>query len=165
VNVDEAAERALVERANDGDAAALEALYRMHRDWVVAIAYRMIGSREDALDVLQETFLWLFQRLPLRLTSSMRSFLYPAVKHRCIDLSRRRMKVVPLHGEIDLPWDGGLEDGDFARLVAKLPPAQREVVTLRFAAGMQLEEIADALQVPLGTVKSRLHHALQTLKG
>jgi RNA polymerase sigma-70 factor (ECF subfamily) len=159
----ESSERSLIQQANAGDAAALSALYLLHRDWVVGLAFRMIGSREDALDVLQETFLWFFQRLPIEPGASLRSFLYPAVKHRCIDLARRRAKVVPLHGEIELPWDGGLDDGDFQRLVARLSVEQREVVTLRFAAGMQLDEIAAALAIPVGTVKSRLHHALEKL--
>lgn len=141
-------------------------LYRQHRDWVVALAFRMTASRDDALDVLQETFLWLFQRLPVTVDGdgSLRSFLYPAIKHRCIDLARRRVKLVPLHGDIDLPWDGGLDDGDFRRLVARLPVEQREVVSLRFAAGMQLHEIAQAVGAPVGTVKSRLHYALKALQ-
>jgi RNA polymerase sigma-70 factor (ECF subfamily) len=157
-------ERELVARAGAGEAAAFEELYRAHRDWVAALALRMTGSREDALDILQETFLGFWRSLPLTLTGTLRSYLYPAIKHRAIDLARRRKKVVALHGEHELSWDGGLDDGDFARLVATLPVEQREVVTLRFAAGFSLEEIADALAVPLGTVKSRLHNAVKGLK-
>ena len=54
----------LVERANRGDVDAFELLYRRHRDWVVALAERHTGSRDDALDVLQETFAYLFGRFP-----------------------------------------------------------------------------------------------------
>jgi len=49
-------------------------------------------------------------------------------------------------------------------VLANLPPAQREVLLLRFVDGLSLQEIADALEIPLGTVKSRLHHALETLR-
>jgi len=148
----------------DPDAAGLAAAYREHRDWVVALAYRMTGDRDDALDVLQDVFLWLFGRVPVELTGTLRSFLYPAIKHRCIDRARRRRKVVPLRGDLELAWDGGLEDGDFRRLLARLPEEQREVVTLRFALDFQLDEIAAALAIPLGTVKSRLHYALVALR-
>jgi RNA polymerase sigma-70 factor, ECF subfamily len=158
-------ERALVVRANRGDATAFDALYRAYRGWVVGVAQRLTGNPDDALDVLQETFVWFFGRFPgFRLTGSLRSFLYPVVKHQAISLLRRRRRVAdrdPDPGWI-LP---GEEDGDFARLLARLPPEQRDVVQLRFALDFQLDEIAAALAIPLGTVKSRLHHALRALRG
>jgi RNA polymerase sigma factor (sigma-70 family) len=105
-------ERELVRRANAGDGDALVALYRAERDWVVGLAQRFTGSREDALDVLQETFLYFFSRFPgFVLTSSVRGFLYPVVKHHAIDVVRRRRKVVDLdayrrdpQGEAELGW-------------------------------------------------------------
>lgn len=161
-------DRALVARANQGDADAFETLYRRHRDWVVALAWRLTGSREDALDVLQETFSRLFERFPgFTLTSSLRAYLYPAVRHGCISLARRRRKVVPIAAsgaepvaEPDPPadWTPGFE-----RLVRGLPEGQQEVLRLRFALELRLDEIAEALGLPLGTVKSRLHNALKSL--
>ena len=56
-------------------------------------------------------------------------------------------------------------DTGLGRLVEELPDAQREVVLLRFALDFQLDEIAEAQGVPLGTVKSRLHHGLKALRG
>jgi RNA polymerase sigma-70 factor, ECF subfamily len=155
-------EARLVARANRGDAEALAALYRAHRDWVAALAYRFTGSAEDARDVAQEAFLYLFGRLPLTLTVSLRGFLYPVVKHQAISTLRRRKPQAPLAE--DLEWHGAPQEGDFARLLAELPPEQREVVRLRFGLDFALEEIADALAVPLGTVKSRLHNALKLLR-
>ena len=144
---------------------ALETLYREHRDWVAALAYRMTGSRADALDVLQETFLWLFRRgAAPRPGVSARSLLYPVVKHKAIDVVRRRRKVVALDGDAALAWSGGVEDGDFARLLADLTPEQREVVSLRFGFDFALAEIAAALDIPVGTVMSRLHYALAALR-
>ena len=160
----EPGEGALVARANRGDPAALEELYRRHRDWVLGLAHRLTGNRSDALDVMQETFLWLFGKLPgLTLRASLRSLLYPAVKHLAIDLARKRRRTVGGDPELGflLPSE---EDGDFARLVARLPEGEREVVRLRFALDLKLEEIADALGIPLGTVKSRLHNALRALR-
>ncbi len=156
----------LVERANRGDAQALETLYRRHRDWVTALARRFTGSADDALDVLQETFAYFFGKFPLRLTSSVRGFLYPVVRNKSTDVLRRRRKVVALHAatEIDLAAAWRPPDTDLGRAVAALAPGHREVVLLRFAHGMSLEEIAGALGIPIGTVKSRLHNALKSLR-
>lgn len=165
-------ERDLVARANRGDGSALEALYSDHRDWVTALGYRFTGSRDDALDVLQETFLYVFSKFPgFELTSSMRSFLYPVVKHKSISVLRRRKKLVDLQAfregrpQDDLVWHPAEPGGvGLNRLVAALPDGHREVVWLRFGLDFRLEEIARALEIPLGTVKSRLHNALKLLR-
>lgn len=165
-------ERDLVARANRGDGDALEALYSEHRDWVTALAYRFTGSRDDALDVLQETFLYVFGKFPgFELTSSMRSFLYPVVKHKSISILRRRKKLVDLQAfregrsQDELSWHPSEPGGvGLNRLVAELPEGHREVVWLRFGLDFRLEEIAQALEIPLGTVKSRLHNALKLLR-
>jgi len=177
-------ERALVARANRGDLDAFAALYRAYRDWVAGVARRLTGDPDDALDVLQETFVWFFGRFPgFRLTSSLRSFLYPVVKHQAIAVLRRRRRLggpVRLRrtggrseaeppvadAEPDLGWSLPDEEaGDFHRLLQRLTPEQRDVVQLRFGLDFQLDEIAAALAIPLGTVKSRLHHALLFLRG
>ena len=171
--VDEARDdRALVERANAGEEAAFEGLYEAHRAWVLALATRFTGNREDALDVLQETFVELFSRFPgFRLTSSLRAYLFPVVKHRSISLMRKRRPVVDLdhargraaRAAPTAQWPGETA-GAHPRLIAGLPAAQREVLGLRFVLDLRLSEIADALAIPLGTVKSRLHTALAALR-
>ena len=80
-----------LQRAGAGDPDAFEALYHRYRDWVHRLAWRFTGNQQDALDVLQETFLYLLKKLPdLRLTASMTTFLYPVVKHLSLNLRRRR---------------------------------------------------------------------------
>jgi len=162
-------ERELVDRANQGDQRALERLYDDHRAWVTSLAHRFTGSADDALDVLQETYLYFFSKFPgFELRSSIRGFLYPVVKHSSITVIRRRRQLVDLDarrgGEptTETGWHGA--EGRFARLVGRLPDGQREVVHLRFALDFRLEEIAEALAIPVGTVKSRLHNALKTLR-
>ncbi len=161
-------DRQLVARANAGDERALEALYRRHRAFVLSLAWRMTGSEADAQDVLQEVFKDLFSRFPgFRLTSSMRAWLYPVVKNRCISLHRRRRPVVDLsevRGGEEPRIEARGEAGDFERMVSVLPRAQREVLVLRFGLGMKLDEIADALRISTGTVKSRLHYGLKALR-
>ncbi len=164
-------DEALVARARCGDDQALAALYRRHRDWVMRVAVRITGSHDDALDVLQETFLYLFRKLgdsTFTLSATLRGLLHPTVRHLALDRVRRRRPEI----DVDLlaevlpaplpPATGAARD--LRPALAALPPAQREVVVMRFADDLSLQQIADATGVPLGTVKSRLHHALAAIR-
>ena len=157
----------LLQRANGGDPDAFEVLYRRHRDWVHRLAWRFTGNPQDALDVLQETFLYVLKKLPgLCLTASMTTFLYPVVKHLSLNLRRRRGINVDeeiLAGVPD-PAVPPAPRAELAAALAGLPPPQREVILMRFVDDMALDEIAAALDVPPGTIKSRLHRALETLR-
>jgi len=148
----------------------MEALYFRHRDWVFGVALRHSGNEQDALDVLQQTFIYFFGKFPgFELRAQLKTFLYPVARNLALDLIRKRRPSTPIeeHAET-LPApevrDAGRERRALAEFVARLPEDQREVILLRFADGMSLEEIARALQIPLGTVKSRLHHALAALR-
>lgn len=156
----------LVQRANRGEVEAFEALYRRHRDWVMALAERITGEREDALDVLQDTFAYLFGRFPgFTLTAQLRTFLYPVVRHLALDRVRRRRPSVDVDALADtLPAPPPSASGDLGRLLADMPAPQREVLLLRFADDLSLAQIGDALAIPVGTVKSRLHAALTALR-
>lgn len=157
----------LIARANVGDAAAFELLYHRYRDWVVSVAYRYTGDRDEALDVMQDTFAYLFGKFPgFRLTARLTTFLYPVVKNRCVDHLRKRRPNVDVDELADVlpaPEQPG-STADVHRLLQHLPAQQREVVLLRFVDDLSLQQIAQALDVPLGTVKSRLHNALDALK-
>ena len=157
----------LLRRAATGDADAFETLYLRHRDWVHRLAWRFTGNTEDALDVLQETFIYVLRKLPdLRLTASMTTFLYPVVKHVSLNLRRRRRPSADeeiLPALVD-PTAPSAPRAELAAALGSLPHEQREVVLMRFVDDMTLDEIAKALAVPTGTVKSRLHRALETLR-
>jgi len=140
---------------------------------VTALAFRFTNSQDDALDVLQETFAYFYGKFPgFTLTASLRSFLFPVVKHSSIAVIRRRRGVVDLDAYREerqltpaLDWgQPAASTGDLERMIAKLPEGQREVVWLRFGLDFRLDEIAKALGIPLGTVKSRLHNALRSLR-
>jgi RNA polymerase sigma-70 factor (ECF subfamily) len=161
----------LIVAINQGDHAAFETLYLRHRDWTVNLAYRFTGDEALALDVLQETFLYLLRKFPgFELRASMRTFLYPAVRHLSLAARRKagRCQAADAEGEIlaslPAPETGVATDDDLAAVLAVLPLQQREVLMLRFMEEFSLEEIAEALAIPLGTVKSRLHHALKALR-
>ena len=159
----------LVSAANRGDLKAFEVIYFRYRDWVVSLAYRFSGNRDDALDVLQETFTYLLRKFPgFRLTASMKTFLYPAVKHYAISARRKRRQFAG--GAEDLSEvaataeSPGASREELAAVLAALDDAHREVLLMRFVDDMSLSEIAHTLGIPLGTVKSRLHNALARLR-
>ncbi len=159
----------LLAALNAGEAPAFDVLYYRYRDRVARLALRFTGNHADAMDVVQETFAYLYRKFPgFRLTSSMTTFLYPAVRNLSLELRRKRRRETssdePL---VDLPaphTNIGDERAELAAVIRSLPPAQREVVLLRFVDDLTVDEIAAALDVPAGTVKSRLHHAIRVLR-
>lgn len=157
----------LVAAVRGGDEGAFAALYHRHRDWVVRLAYRFTADHDDALDVLQETFVYLVRKAPaLHLTASMRTFLYPAVKNLSIAVRRKRRRLVLGEDELlqQQPGPQTPEQSELAAALRGLSELHREVVLMRFVDEMSLDEIATALRLPVGTVKSRLHNALRTLR-
>jgi RNA polymerase sigma-70 factor (ECF subfamily) len=150
----------------DSDSAAFEALYYRHRDWVARIAMRFTQNHDDAMDVVQETFAYLLRKFPgFQLTSSLTTFLYPAVKHLAQTSRRKRTRASGGDELLDgVPARSAPQQTDLAAALSRLSDAHREVLLMRFVDGLMLEEIAQALDLPLGTVKSRLHHALNQLR-
>ncbi len=167
----------LVARAAAGDADAFEVLYRRHRDWAAGLAFRFTGDHDAALDVMQETFLYFLRKLPtLRLEARLTTFLYPVVKHLARDAraksEREKMRTAELAertpnrpGTVTGTGTGTEASlGGLEATVARLSEEHRETLLMRFVDGMTLAEIAQVLEVPLGTVKSRLHAAVTTLR-
>lgn len=170
---DPRSDAALVAAVNDGDASAFDALYYRHRDWVVGLAFHFTRDREAALDVLQEAFLYFARKFPgAYLRGQLRSFLYPVVRNLSIDHLRKQDRFTSLeawretHPAAETPSTSPAPTAgeDLATALACLSEAHREVLHLRFVEGFDLAEMAAALEVPVGTVKSRLHHALRELR-
>ena len=158
----------LVAAVNLGDVAAFETLYHRYRDWVYRHALRACGHHDDALDVLQETFAYFSRKFPgFELRARLTTFLYPVVRNLSIDASRRRRRFAPISESAPEPSvdvESPSDPADLATVLASLGEGHREVVLLRFVDDFSLEEIARALDIPVGTVKSRLHHALAQLR-
>jgi RNA polymerase sigma-70 factor, ECF subfamily len=161
----------LIAAINRGDALAFEVLYFRYRDWVAALAFRFTGDSDAALDVTQDTFLYVLKKFPgFRLTANFKTFLYPAVRNLSIAARRKTARYQSTAGELEhleqvaAASATPIENTDLEFVLGALPEEQREVVLLRFVDGLSLAEIADAMEVPLGTVKSRLHNALASLR-
>jgi len=171
---DSRSDEELVEVCNRGGAAeassAFESLYRRHRDYVLRVALRFTDDRELAADALQEVFMYLLRQFPppgpgLELTARLSTYLYPIARSSTVTLLRKSRRIESAATEPDeLPAAPVRDNDDLDRLLADLPAERREILTLRFVDGMALDEIAAALGIPLGTVKSRLHLAVRALR-
>lgn len=162
---DNRTDQQLVDAINRGDGDAFEVLYYRHRDWAMRLAMRFTGHHADALDVLQETFAYLARKFPgFELTASLTTFLYPAVRN--FSIAARKKRARSSGGDDQLPLimeptsSASPARDDFASSLRQLSDAHREILLMRFVDNMTQPEIAAALDLPLGTVKSRLHHAI-----
>ena len=174
----------LIRRAQRGDADAFEQLLLEHQKNVYNLCYRMAGNPDDAMDLSQETFLRAWRCLDqYQFASAFSTWLYRLCSNICIDFlrRRRRQQTVPLtfedaDGEEQtyavpdaqpLPEeqvDLKLTRETLAAAMAQLLPEHRAVLQLRVVNEMSYEQIADVLDIQIGTVKSRLSRARNQLK-
>jgi RNA polymerase sigma-70 factor (ECF subfamily) len=165
-------DRQLVERAQRGDRDAYERLARASADRMYAVAYQITRDRDRADDAVQQALVAMWRDLPsLREPDRFEGWTYRLVTRACLmELrGRRRAAVVELPAE-----DVVLGDGDPAAGIARrdqlqraldtLTPDHRAVIVLRHLTGLPLDEIAEVLGIPYGTVASRLHHATRALR-
>lgn len=177
------ADEELVARVLAGREDLFEALVRRYQSRIVAHVSRMVGSREDALDLSQEIFLKVFGALD-RYNPSFKfsTWLFRIAGNAAIDhLRKRRPRTVPLevsdsdgklspveYKSADLDPYGELRNVErgsaIARAIASLPPEFRELITLRHFGGLSYEQIAEIKRMPLGTVKNKLFRARAVLK-
>jgi len=158
-------------RARNGDAVAFAALVRQHQSMVYSLALHVLRSYAAAEDLAQEVFLELYRSLP-RIESAAHaiSWLRRVTSHRCIDEIRRRrhrpelqLEVLPDRGAAPVARELFLEDR-LNDLIAKLPARARMVMVLRFQEDLEPSEIAEALGMPVNTVKSHLRRSLAVLR-
>ena len=144
----------------------LETLYRDVGPNLLSYLHRCLGDVHAAEDSLQETFCQAARRLErLSQAVSPRAWLFAMARNIAATAHRRRRVTVPLPGELqaaESSEDPRLESVRMA--LVGLPDGLREALELRLRDGLSYEEIADVLQIPLGTVRSRLHHALRRLR-
>ncbi|RKZ13776.1 hypothetical protein DRQ53_12830 [bacterium] len=163
---DSRSDAALLLAFRHGDREAFAALYDRHASSVLAFALRFCSDRDLAEDVVQDCFKDLIDRIDdFELSGRLSSWFYTVARRRALRLCERSARN---QGDPDdllqIPDDGPADTADLRRLLARLPGPQQEVLLLRFLDGFDLESISDALEIPLGTVKSRLHNALAALR-
>lgn len=176
MTVDSRSDGDLIEACNhagpEAAANAFGALYRRHRSYVLRVARRFTDDHDVAADVLQETFIYLLRQFPptgkgLKLTARLTTFLYPIAKNFAISALRKAERfeaAAEAPEDLPDPAPASADHDAIERALAHLSSERREVLILRFVDDMTLKEIAAVLQIPLGTVKSRLHFALGALR-
>jgi RNA polymerase sigma-70 factor, ECF subfamily len=145
----------------------VEQLYRESRQALTAYFARRHGSVQAAEDLLQETFLRLMRRVDrCRLAASPQGYLFGIARHVSADTWRRTKPAAAENAgveSIETPQPDELLL-EAREIIAALPPLQREILDLRFQHDLSYAEIAEALGIPIGTVRSRLHGALEILR-
>jgi len=165
-------DEALLERSRRGDRDAFAALVNRYQDELYTMALRMLANPADAADVVQETFLRAYTRLPELHGKSVRGWLYRVAINCSHDVQRRvaRRPADPLEDEtgkiVDLPDPAlGPEASALQReraaavrdALIRVPLVFRAALVLRDVNELSYEEISEALRIPVGTVRSRLN--------
>lgn len=157
----------LVRAAQNGDIDAFEELVRRYQTSIYRVALRMLGSRADAQDAVQETFVRAWRALPrFRHDSAVSTWLYRIVTRRALDKIASRRTTGTLD-EVDL--GGGPDPVQAAehqerfravrQAIAKLPPEQRAALVLREFEGLSYQEVAHVLGASVPAIKTRIHRA------
>ena len=163
--------REVIEEAQHGDTRAFEELATSLIDRLYGAAVLILHDRTMAEDAVQETLIRTWRDLPrLRDPERLQAWLHRVLLHACLDMARRERPVASI-AEIPSSIDDGFSlEADVAdrdqvrRGLRRLPPGQRGVLVLRYFLDLSVPQIADALRVPLGTAKSRLHHAQRAMR-
>ncbi len=160
--------KALVRRILNGDEAAGERFVTEHYAAIYRFLFNLTGNREDAEDLTQQTFLRAWQALPnFRGDASLSTWLHRIAYHEYTHWLRSRRNEVPLDEAMGMPDPHAareLAGALFRRALAQLPSEQREVILLCYVQGLSTREAAKVLNIPVGTVKSRLFLARQRLR-
>ena len=165
-------ERALVDRAKRGDGEAFDALARMVGDRCMAIACRILRDVDLAEDAVQAALITAWRELrELRNPDSFEPWLHRILTNACYAEARRRrrrladIRVLPVESTFSPDEILSVHDRDqLERAFRRLTLEQRAVLVFHHYVGLPVSEVADRLDIPIGTAKSRLHHATAALR-
>ncbi len=171
---DTRSDSALIDACNTGmgnePTLAFQVLYERHKQYVLRVARRYCDSQDISMDALQDVFTYLLQQFPppgpgVQLNAKFTTFLYTLTRNAV--LTRMRKGRSDVHVAVDpdqLADDAPGVSDDFDGLLRGITEAERELVVMRFVDGLQIAEIAEILEIPSGTVKSRLNKVVSRLR-
>jgi RNA polymerase sigma-70 factor, ECF subfamily len=168
----------LLEKAGEGDRNAFKEVVRLHQQKVFLLAYSILRNREDALDVVQETFMRLYQKLgAYERDRNFQAWLLQIAKNLSIDFyrkhygRRREMEIDKSVEELQLAADDRRTNPESSELraiisrgVERLAERQRLIFVMKHLNGLEYREIAEVLGISVGTVKSLHFKAVRNLK-
>lgn len=165
-----------VQQARAGDPDAWDVLFRRYQLPLYAYVQELVRDEQASLDIVQEAFINASRHIgSLRSDEKFGSWLFGIARQKVVQRWRTPDRSTPLdempenefpdHGETPSDWLVQREEEElFMNRLRELPPAQRDVLLLHFLEDFSLEEIATITSVPVGTVKSRMHHAKRALR-
>ncbi len=173
-------ERKLIARATSGDPTAFNCLMQQHEGRMYAVALRMCANREDAQDCLQEAMLRIYRAISgFKGESSFATWVYRITMNTCLDELRKRKnrQNTSLDSLLDMGWSPSDDTNSPERqairsesqralreAIRQLPEDMRSAIVLRDIEGMSYEEIANALNINIGTIKSRISRGREKLR-
>jgi RNA polymerase sigma-70 factor, ECF subfamily len=169
-------EKLPVHEAKAGDPAAWDVLFRRYQLPLYVYVFELVRNEQTSLDIVQESFIAAARHIgSLREDGGFGGWLFGIAHQKCLQLWRTKRRVeVPLEEIADLPADADHApaevlihqeaEEEVLALLQRLPVEQRSALLLHSVEGFSLQEIADITDVPLGTVKSRLHNAKRAMR-
>ena len=172
----------LVEKWQAGDISAFEALFQQYQRLVFKTAYLMSGNKEEAEDILQEVFIsvWKSRHSFDPVKGKLTTWVHRITANQCVDRHRKKQSAflslekaeedglhLPERGSSESAEDSLISKWEYERLVNamnSLDIKHRPVLVLRYFDDLSYSEIAQVLDISLGTVKSRINHALKFLR-
>lgn len=161
-------DKQIIRLATQGDAEAFTQLVRNYKHFVFQTAVGILGDRSEAEDVAQEAFLRAYDGLPqLRKLETFPSWIATIATRIALDTTRKRRREIPVedgqlterHAATVNPYSDAEDRLDLLQMLNQLSIDERTVIVLRELQDKSYAEIAELLDVPLGTVRSRLHSA------
>jgi RNA polymerase sigma-70 factor (ECF subfamily) len=167
-----------------GDQNAFGEIVEIYKDKVFQLAYRMLGNRHEAEDIAQEAFIRAYVNIQsYNINLKFSTWLYRIATNLCIDRIRKKKPDYYLDAEVagtdgltmysQIPSKTSLPEDDveslelqdtIQRAISKLPEKYRSVIVLKYIEELSLNEISEILDMPLGTVKTRIHRGRETLR-
>jgi RNA polymerase sigma-70 factor (ECF subfamily) len=166
----------LIERCRAGEDSAFSELVDRYKNLVYALVYRMVPDRSRTDDLAQDVFLKVYRGLPyFRGEARLSTWIYRIVQNVCAQARSQQRPEVSLEPDRDgrPRLDPGAIDGAFAHLetrdrlekaIQQLPDNYQLLIAAHYLQGVQYEDLAAALDIPLGTVKTHLHRAKRRLR-
>ncbi len=171
VKYDRVNEAEIIENAKKGDFDAFSILVLAHREAVMNMVYRMCGDQQLAEDATQEAFIRCWQNLPrYQAMASFRAWLFRIALNAAYDTLRREKNNINIddfqigeESKVEQMVEKEQDRIQLQKAVLRLPSASRIVIILREYEQMSYQEIAETLEIPIGTVMSRLNYARNCL--
>lgn len=178
----------LVKRARNGDRDAFGVLVERYQRKIFGLCFGMVRNKDDAMDLVQETFVKVFKNLDrFEGQSSFYTWTYRIATNVCIDFLRRAKRTRAVDYDDAIGRDEDVDDAGMllpSRLgvspskvlgrkelieklneaLGQLSPAHRQAILLREVEGLSYQEMADVMEISIGTVMSRLHHARKNMQ-